>query len=75
MRPQGRDCDVYVLDLGNNSMSDQATGAVARLLHGKRSLKELNLYMNDIGDHGMSKVCARGLWSTLGLGPRVLSGQ
>jgi hypothetical protein len=45
------------LDLGNNGITDRGANALSTLLHAKRSLKELNLYMNDIGDHGVSKVC------------------
>ncbi len=49
-----------LLDLGNNSMGEAGAAAMTRLLAAKRSLKELNLYMNDIGDAGVSRVRAAG---------------
>jgi Ran GTPase-activating protein (RanGAP) involved in mRNA processing and transport len=62
MRLQGREGEIRVLDLGNNSMTEVGAAALARLLHGKRSLRELNLYMNDIQDGGVSTVC---MWNTV----------
>lgn len=53
---QGRTCELKVLDIGNNSMSAEGAAALARLLHDKTGLEDLNCYMNDIGDQGMEKV-------------------
>ncbi|GFH31964.1 uncharacterized protein HaLaN_31104, partial [Haematococcus lacustris] len=48
-----REAHIDVLDLGNNGMTASGGAALARLLHDKRSLKELNIYNNDIGDSVM----------------------
>ncbi|PNH05886.1 Amidase 1 [Tetrabaena socialis] len=47
--------DLTVLDLGNNGLTAAGAGMLTRLLSLKRSFKELNLYMNDIGDAGVAK--------------------
>jgi Ran GTPase-activating protein (RanGAP) involved in mRNA processing and transport len=53
---QVRDGEIHVLDLGNNSMGAEGADALARLLMTKTQLKELNLYMNDVGSIGIGKV-------------------
>lgn len=55
---QARSAPIHVLDLGNNSMSGEGAAALARLLHGKKSAKELHLYMNQIGDGGMESLAS-----------------
>eukprot|EP00798_Chlamydomonas_sp_ICE-L_P019001 gene19001-25585_t len=52
---QGRERDIKILDIGNNSITPLGADAVARMMQGKKSLKEINLYMNDVGDEGMPK--------------------
>jgi hypothetical protein len=47
---------VRVLDFGNNSISEAGVASLAQLLAVKPHLKELNLYMNDIGNSGAAKV-------------------
>ena len=57
MCPQNREKQLKLLDLGNNSMTDEGVASVARLLqHWRNNLRELNLYMNDIGDVGIDRV-------------------
>lgn len=53
-----------MLDLGNNGLSEGGAAALTRLLSVKRSLKELHLYMNDIGDTGIARVGnrTRAMW-------------
>lgn len=53
---QARDCELHTLDLGNNSLTDEGGAAIARLLAGKKTLRDVNLYMNDIGNSGVTKV-------------------
>ncbi len=45
-----------MLDLGNNSMGAEGGAALARMLHEKKSIRELTLYMNEIGDAGMESL-------------------
>lgn len=59
VRAQARECELKVLDIGNNSMTGDGVAAVAKLLLAKPTLRELNLYMNDLGDTGVSRVRAR----------------
>ena len=47
---------MHVLDLGNNEMSAEGATALAAYLERHRELKDLNLYMNDIGSSGLDKV-------------------
>ena len=53
---QGRECDLRLLDLGNNNMTSLGAEALSRMLADKRNLQELCLYMNDVGDKGANKV-------------------
>ena len=53
---QARQCEIHRLDLSNNSISRSGAEVLARMIYSKNKLKELNLYMNDIGDGGMKKV-------------------
>jgi Ran GTPase-activating protein (RanGAP) involved in mRNA processing and transport len=50
--PQERDAPIEVLDLGNNSLTSASAEPLARLLHQKGTLKDLNLYMNELGEAG-----------------------
>lgn len=46
-----------VLDIGNNSICEEGAGALARLLLAKAgSIKDLVMYMNDIGDAGAARL-------------------
>ncbi len=45
-----------VLDLGNNGMSAEAAASLAGFMTKHRGLRDLNLYMNDIGSEGLQKV-------------------
>lgn len=47
---------MHVLDLGNNSMTAEGATALATCMEKHRELKDLNLYMNDIGSAGLEKV-------------------
>jgi len=51
-----RDIGMHVLDLGNNSMTAEGATALATCMEKHRELKDLNLYMNDIGRAGLEKV-------------------
>jgi NLR family CARD domain-containing protein 3 len=46
------------LDIGNNGMSKEGAAAVANLVRACPGLKELNLYMNEIGDEGASSLAS-----------------
>ena len=46
-----------MLDLGNNSISSEGAESIAALLAAKPDLTDLTIYMNDIGDEGVKKVC------------------
>lgn len=46
------------LDIGNNGMSKEGAAAVANLVRACPGLKELNLYMNEIGDDGASSLAS-----------------
>ena len=47
---------MHVLDLGNNSISKEGASALAAYMKKSSALKELNLYMNDIGTAGITQV-------------------
>jgi len=47
---------MHVLDLGNNSISREGASALAAYMKKSSGLKELNLYMNDIGTAGITEV-------------------
>lgn len=47
---------MHVLDLGNNSMTAEGATALAAFMERHREVKDLNLYMNDIGSAGLQKV-------------------
>ena len=49
---QSRDCDLEVIDIGNNGMSEVGAAHVGKLL-AKRDVQEIHVYMNDFGDAGM----------------------
>ena len=49
---------MHVLDLGNNEMSVEGAAALAAYLERHRELRDLNLYMNDIGSSGLDKVAS-----------------
>ncbi len=51
-----RDGEMHVLDLGNNSISREGASALAAYMKKSSGLKELNLYMNDIGTAGITEV-------------------
>ena len=53
-----RDGEMHVLDLGNNSISREGASALAAYMKKSSGLKELNLYMNDIGTAGITQVCS-----------------
>lgn len=44
------------IDLGNNSISLEGASALAELLRAKNALRDINIYMNDIGDDGAFQV-------------------
>lgn len=52
---QERDAHIKTLDLGNNSMTEEGAALVAALIR-KKKLVELDLYNNDFGNEGMTKV-------------------
>lgn len=54
--PQAREAPIEVLDLGNNSLTPDAADVLARLLYQKPSLKDLNLYMNELGNAGIARL-------------------
>ena len=54
-----RDGEMQVLDLGNNSVSREGASALAAYMKKSSGLKELNLYMNDIGTAGITEVRPR----------------
>lgn len=47
---------MHVLDLGNNSMTAEGAALLALVMEKHGELRDLNLYMNDIGSAGLSKV-------------------
>ena len=47
---------MHVLDLGNNSISREGASALAAYMKKSTGLKELNMYMNDIGTAGITEV-------------------
>lgn len=47
---------MHVLDMGNNGISREGASALAKYMAKSKSLKELNLYMNDIGTAGITEV-------------------
>lgn len=47
---------MHVLDMGNNSMTAEGAASLAAYMETHRELKDLNLYMNDIGSAGLEKV-------------------
>lgn len=49
---------MHVLDMGNNSIGRGGASALAKYLAKSKSLKELNLYMNDIGTAGITEARA-----------------
>ena len=51
-----RDGEMHVLDLGNNSISREGASALAAYMKKSVGLKELNMYMNDIGTAGITDV-------------------
>ena len=51
-----RDGEMHVLDMGNNSISKDGAKALADYMAKSKTLKELNLYMNDIGTAGITDV-------------------
>ena len=55
-KTQEREGEIRVLDFGNNSMTAVGGDALAKLLNSELSLRDLNLYMNDLGDAGIAKV-------------------
>lgn len=54
--PAERKVGMHVLDLGNNSMTAEGAASLAAYMEKHRELKDLNLYMNDIGSAGLEKV-------------------
>ena len=51
-----RTVGMHVLDMGNNSMTAEGAASLAAYMETHRELKDLNLYMNDIGSAGLEKV-------------------
>lgn len=51
-----RKVGMHVLDMGNNSMTAEGAASLAAYMETHRELKDLNLYMNDIGSAGLEKV-------------------
>jgi Leucine Rich repeat len=47
---------MHQLDMGNNSMTAEGAASLAAYMETHRELRELNLYMNDIGSAGLEKV-------------------
>ena len=47
---------MHVLDIGNNSISKEGASALAKYMKKSSGLKELNMYMNDIGTAGITEV-------------------
>ena len=45
-----------MLDVGNNSLTAASSEVIARLLFQKPAVKDLNLYMNELGNEGMSRI-------------------
>jgi Leucine Rich repeat len=68
-----RKVGMFQLDMGNNSMTAEGAASLASYMEAHRELKELNLYMNDIGSAGLEKVvfaccCAPALTRASGSG-------
>lgn len=47
---------MHVLDMGNNSIGREGASALAKYMAKSKTLKELNLYMNDVGTAGITEV-------------------
>jgi Leucine Rich repeat len=58
---------MHVLDMGNNSMTAEGAASLAAYMETHRELKDLNLYMNDIGSAGLEKVLSACCLDTLAL--------
>lgn len=54
----GRGAELRALDVGNNSITAAGAEPLARFLFNSATLKDLNLYMNDLGDEGVGKLAA-----------------
>ena len=50
-----RDGEMHVLDLGNNSISREGASALAKYMAKSKTLRELNVYMNDFGTAGITE--------------------
>jgi len=54
--PKARDAPIEVLDVGNNSLSPESADVLTRLLYQKTAIKDVNLYMNELGNNGIAQL-------------------
>jgi Ran GTPase-activating protein (RanGAP) involved in mRNA processing and transport len=52
---QAREAPIEVLDLGN-SLTSESSDVLARLLFNKPNLRDVNLYMNELGNDGAARL-------------------
>ncbi len=57
---------MHALDLGNNGMTETSAASLAAYQDRHPDLRDLNLYMNQIGSAGLNKVPAPTAYTTCG---------